>query len=98
MSVSSRSFSLAEDLDSREELTQVVEVSLSDKIISFGDAFLAAGHLPGSRILYVCLLDELASLLDHDDAVIDQVAKFHSGFGLKHCSCCFDFTFQFRFD
>ena len=69
----SRSLAFANKLNAREKLTQIVQVGLPNQVVSLGDVMLPIGpQVEGT--LQMGALHELASLLDHHNAVVDQVA------------------------
>ena len=75
------SLAFANKLNAREELTQIVQVGLPDQVVSLRDVMLPIGpQVEGT--LQMGALHELASLLDHYNAVVDQVAH------LDKLSCC----------
>ena len=63
-------FSLTDDLNAGEELTQIVQVGLPDLVVRIGDVFLSATIDSGEGALEVGLLDQGARLLDHDNAIV----------------------------
>ena len=79
-------FAFANELNTREKLAQIVQIGLSDEIVDIRDVFFSCAACRGGRggvgAFKVCLLDEVASLLDHHDAVIDQVAELDDRFGV----------------
>ena len=74
--------SFTDDLNAGEELTQIVKVGLPDLVVRIGDVFLSATINSGEGALEVCLLDQGARLLDHDHAIVDQIAHIDKGFAL----------------
>ena len=62
---------LTDNLNTGKELTQIMQVGLSDFVVSIGDVFLSVTICSGEGTLEVSLLDQGARLLDHDHAIVD---------------------------
>ena len=57
---------------------------MPDFEVCIGNVFLSVTISPRKGALYVCLLDQGSSLLDHDNAIIDKIAQVDNGFAFKH--------------
>jgi len=61
-----------------------MQVGLPDKIVDVGDVSWSSGASLRKGTLLMSLLHKLTRLLDHYNAVIDQVAELDNLFGLHH--------------
>ena len=59
-----------------------MQVGLSDFVVRISDVFLSITIGLREGALEVSLLDQGARLLDHDHAIVDQIAHIDNGFAL----------------
>ena len=75
--------SLADNLNAREKLTEVMNVCLSDQVVHISCVIdRSSTECNGGWSLG--FVDEVARLLAHDHAVVDQVAQFGDLFTFQH--------------
>ena len=77
-------FTLTDDLNTGKELTQIMQVGLPDFVVSAGDVFLSVTIGSRESALQVGLLHQGSRLLDHDHAIVDQIAHIDKMFALQH--------------